>query len=98
MEVVRDKMASKTHDLKLYLEQLHDLYKQPHLLPPEAKEPPIMVFVKHFDVSGQSLTGLGHFYVTRGQKVGDLVPMINAKVGYPHDTPLKLYEVGRDGL
>lgn len=90
MEVVRDKMASKTHDLKLYLEHLDDYAKAP---PGDAKDQPIMIFVKHFDVTGQTLNGLGHFYVTRHQKVGDLVPQINAKMNYPPETPLRLYEV-----
>lgn len=93
MESVRDKMASRQSDLKLYLE----------VFPTEEKnkwtaeygdEPPIMVFIKHFDVSAQSLTGVGHFYVHKNMRVQDLVPMICERSAIPHGTPLKLYEVG----
>ena len=57
-------------------------------------EPPIVVFVKHFDVSHQTLAGLGHFYVHRHMRVMDLALMINEKMKYPATTPLKIYEVG----
>lgn len=56
-------------------------------------EPPIVVFVKHFDVSHQTLAGLGHFYVHRHMRVMDLALMINERMKYPASTPLKIYEV-----
>jgi hypothetical protein len=56
-------------------------------------EPPIMVFVKHFDVEEQTLTGLGHFYVHRHLKVVDLANMINDVMKFPPGTALKIYEV-----
>ncbi|GAA5845854.1 hypothetical protein JCM11251_002927 [Rhodosporidiobolus azoricus] len=91
MEVVRDKMASRQHDLKLYLEYI----------PPQLKadwqtqhgaEPPIMVFVKHFDVGRQTLAGIGHFYVHRNMRVMDLAQKINERMGFPANTPLKIFE------
>jgi ubiquitin carboxyl-terminal hydrolase 7 len=90
MEVVRDKMASKAQDLKLYLEVLDPAHEAQ---PAESKEGQLMIFVKYFDVSDQSLAGIGHFYVHRGQKVGEVIPLINARMNFPENTPLKLYEV-----
>lgn len=58
-------------------------------------EPPIMIFVKHFDVSTQTLAGVGHFYVHKNMRVQDLVPMICEKTAVPMGTPLKIYEVNR---
>lgn len=91
MESVRDKMASRQQDLKLYLE----------IFPTEEKikwakehpdEGPIMIFVKHFDVSAQTLAGVGHFYVHKQMRVQDLIPMICERTAVPLGTPLKIYE------
>ena len=54
----------------------------------------IMIFLKQFDTSKQSLFGLGKHYVQRNAKVGDLVPIINERMGWASGTPIKLYEVG----
>lgn len=56
-------------------------------------DPPIMVFVKNFDVAHQSLAGVGHFYVHRNMRVLDLAMMINERMGFLPSTPLKVYEV-----
>ncbi|ORY78391.1 putative ubiquitin carboxyl-terminal hydrolase 5 [Leucosporidium creatinivorum] len=91
METVRDKMASRQHDLKLYLEYINPATKA-EWVRLHGVEPPIVVFVKHFDVSHQTLAGLGHFYVHRHMRVMDLALMINERLGYPATTPLKIYE------
>lgn len=52
-----------------------------------------MVFVKNFDMSHQTLAGVGHFYVHRHMRVLDLAAMINERMGFPSSTPLKIYEV-----
>lgn len=52
-----------------------------------------MVFLKCFDVGKQTLLGVGKVLVQRGQKVSDLLPIINEKMRWPAGTPLKLYEV-----
>ena len=36
----------------------------------------ILIFLKYFDASSQSLKGVGHIYVKKQQKVMDLVPLI----------------------
>ncbi|EGG09841.1 uncharacterized protein MELLADRAFT_42507 [Melampsora larici-populina 98AG31] len=96
MEVVRDKMASKAHDLKLYLEVLDPT--PDGLTPSDPKDSPLMIFVKYFDVTGQTLAGVGHFYVYRNQKVGDVIPAINRRMNFPENTPLKLYEEIKPGM
>ncbi|KAG0139390.1 hypothetical protein CROQUDRAFT_111631 [Cronartium quercuum f. sp. fusiforme G11] len=96
MEVVRDKMASKAHDLKLYLEVLDsDLIS---LTNENKNETPLMIFIKYFDVTGQTLTGIGKFYVYRNQKVGEIIPLINRRMNFPENTPLKLYEEIKPGM
>lgn len=109
METVRDKMASRQHDLKLYLEYINPVLKSQvrrfrfcsraitdselQWTAQHGVEPPIMVFVKHFDVAHQTLCGVGHFYVHRHMRVMDLALMVNERMGYPATTPLKIYEV-----
>jgi len=53
----------------------------------------IMVFLKHFSVSEQTLKGVSKVYVQRNSKVGELVGTINALMGWQATTPLRLYEV-----
>lgn len=52
-----------------------------------------MIFIKHFDCSKQRLTGIGKLYVNKSSEVSDLVDMINERMGWSRETPLKLYEV-----
>ena len=91
MESVRDKMASRQQDLKLYLEifPLEEKLKWANDYP---EEQPIMIFVKHFDVSAQTLAGIGHFYVHKHMRVQDLIPLICERTAVPMGTPLKIYE------
>ncbi|GAA6050111.1 hypothetical protein JCM3770_001378 [Rhodotorula araucariae] len=91
MEVVRDKMASRQQDLKLYLEHI-DPETKSKWAAQHGAEPPIMVFVKHFDPNRQTLAGIGHFYVHRNMRVMDLASEINKKMAYLPTTPLKIYE------
>ncbi|GAA5890945.1 hypothetical protein JCM8208_003103 [Rhodotorula glutinis] len=91
MEVVRDKMASRQQDLKLYLEHIDPRTKSDWQVLHGA-EPPIMVFVKHFDPNRQTLAGVGHFYVHRNMRVMDLASKINERMGYLPTTPLKIFE------
>ena len=52
-----------------------------------------MIFLKHFDIANQKLTGVGKVYVPRASKVSDLIPIINERMRWTSTTPLKLYEV-----
>ena len=61
---------------------------------PEIPAGSIMIFLKHFDTSKQTLCGVGKVYVPRSSKVGDLASVINERMRWTPGTPLKLYEVG----
>ena len=93
------------NDLRLYLDVIPDLshvsrsmmvaeclsdapFIQPEILPGS-----IMIFLKHFDIANQKLTGVGKVYVPRANKVSDLIPLINERMRWTPGTPLKLYEV-----
>lgn len=52
-----------------------------------------MIFLKHFDIANQKLSGVGKVYVPRASKVADLIPVVNDRMRWPASTPLKLYEV-----
>ena len=65
-------------------------------LQPEPPPQSIMVFLKHFDTSKQTLYGVGKVYMSRTSKVGDLVPVINERMRWTPGTPLKLYEVSKN--
>ena len=75
------------NDLRLYLDVIPDPAK------PEMPAGSIMIFLKHFDTSKQTLYGVGKVYVLRSSKVGDLANVINERMRWPSGTPLKLYEV-----
>jgi ubiquitin carboxyl-terminal hydrolase 7 len=53
----------------------------------------IMIFLKHFDTTRQSLYGIGKIHMPRASKVSDLIPIINERMRWASGTPLKLYEV-----
>ena len=53
----------------------------------------ITIYLKHFDTAKQTLSGVGKVYILRTAKVGDLIPMINQKMGWMQSVPLILYEV-----
>lgn len=80
-------MAARQSDLRLYLDVVPEGNK---LEPPQGS---IMIFLKHFDTSKQTLLGVGKAYVSRISKVSDLFNIINEKMRWTPGTPLKLYEV-----
>lgn len=84
-------MAARQNDLRLYLD----------VIDPSRPDPPahsIMVFLKHFDTSKQTLVGAGKAYVSKTSKVGDLVSVINERMRWTPGTPLKLYEEIKPGM
>ncbi|KAI0318629.1 ubiquitin carboxyl-terminal hydrolase 5 [Amylostereum chailletii] len=92
VDVIRNNMAARQSDLRLYLDVVPDPSK------PELPQGSIMVFLKHFDTSKQSLKGIGKCYAQRGAKVSDLVPTINERMRWTPGTPLKLYEEIKPGM
>ena len=88
MEVIRNNMAVRQqNDLRLYLDVIADPNK------PDIPPGSIMIFLKHFDTTRQTLYGIGKVYVPRGSKVGDLALIINERMRWTPGTPLKLFEV-----
>ena len=93
------------NDLRLYLDVIPDpshvsslgYFNFPQMLTyciqPEIPAGSIMIFLKHFDIANQKLTGVGKVYVPRASKVSDLIPIINERMRWTSTTPLKLYEV-----
>lgn len=92
LETVRDRMASRQNDLRLYLEMI------PPEMPVDKVTPPLMIFLKYFDVSRQTLAGQGRVYVHRNMKVSDLVPTINQLMRWPPTVQLRLYEEIKPGM
>ncbi|KAF9532244.1 hypothetical protein CPB83DRAFT_847503 [Crepidotus variabilis] len=91
VEVIRNNMAARQNDLRLYLDIIPD---------PSKPEPPpqsIMIFLKHFDTFKQTLYGVGKVYISKTSKVSDLVPLINERMRWI-GTPLKLYEEIKPGM
>ncbi|KAI6001236.1 ICP0-binding domain of ubiquitin-specific protease 7-domain-containing protein [Pisolithus albus] len=93
VEAVRD-MANSTQrgDLRLYLDVL--------MGPSRSYPPPghIMVFLKHFDTSKQTLLGVGKVFVLCNSKVQDLHPIINERMKWTPGVPLRLYEEIKPGM
>lgn len=54
---------------------------------------PILLFLKHFDVVAQTLKGAGHIYMPKNQRINELGPLINQRMGWPEGTKTKLFEV-----
>lgn len=48
----------------------------------KSSDPPILIFLKHFDAESQTLRGVGHVYLRRQAKVSDLFPLIVKKLGW----------------
>lgn len=52
-----------------------------------------LVFLKHFDVPAQTLTGISSVYVRKNQKVSELAQTILEKMKWPAGTEFLLFEV-----
>lgn len=53
---------------------------------------PILVFLKYFDVKEQTLTGVGHVYVRKLDKVSEIAPQINKIMQWDPTTSILLFE------
>jgi ubiquitin carboxyl-terminal hydrolase 7 len=62
----------------------------------QRSESKILIFLKYFDLSKQTLSGIGKVYIKKDDKVAALVIVINEMMLWPSSTPLKLYEVFYD--
>ncbi|KAJ5832000.1 hypothetical protein N7474_000311 [Penicillium riverlandense] len=52
----------------------------------------VLVFLKHFDVVAQTLSGVGPVSVRKNQKVGELASTILSKMNWPAGTEFMLFE------
>ncbi|OOQ85624.1 putative ubiquitin C-terminal hydrolase (HAUSP) [Penicillium brasilianum] len=52
----------------------------------------ILIFLKNFDVTTQTLSGIGPVYAHKNQKVQDLAPIILSKMNWPAGTDFMLFE------
>ena len=61
----------------------------PEIQPPNTNNSnaTILVFLKYFDADAQKLTGVGHIYIKKQQKVADMVPMIMQIMGWTNGAP-----------
>jgi len=96
MEFIRNNMAARATDLRLYLD-----FNEPSKFAITHADPnnqPIMIFLKWFDCSRQTLLGQGKVFVNKHSKVSDLYAIIQEKMGWPSSTPIKLYEEIKAGM
>lgn len=97
MDYIRNTMAARATDLRLYLDYNPDQAKY-HQLHADPNNQPIMIFLKWFDCSRQTLLGQGKVFVDKGSKVSDLYPIIQERMGWQSTTPIKLYEEIKAGM
>ncbi|WVO13321.1 hypothetical protein L204_100935 [Cryptococcus depauperatus] len=97
MEQIRNSMAARAPDLKLYLDYNPDHAKF-NELHSDPNNPPIMIFLKWFDCSRQTLLGQGKVFVDKYQKVSDLVSIIQEKQGWQSSTSVELFEEIKAGM
>ncbi|KAF9583319.1 hypothetical protein BGW38_009760, partial [Lunasporangiospora selenospora] len=97
METIRFNYGLRTQvDIKCYVEFADNLSGSPNgktaPFQSEAQSGNIMIFTKYFDPFTQTLEGVGKLYVQKNGKVGDIVPILNERKGFPANTPLNLLE------
>ncbi|KAH9981229.1 ubiquitin carboxyl-terminal hydrolase 5 [Lactifluus volemus] len=87
VDIIRNNMAARQTDLRLYLDVIPDPSK------PELPQGTIMVFLKHFDTSKQTLHGIGKCYAQRNAKISDLGPTINERMREIQDGDVICFQV-----
>lgn len=91
MEEAWTRLATKGNPLRLWME-IGQAESDGTVSWPEAGSA-VLVFLKHFDVPNQTLSGVGSVYVRKNQKVAELAPIILEKMGWPAGTEFLLFEV-----
>jgi ubiquitin carboxyl-terminal hydrolase 7 len=80
IEEAWNRFGSKGAPFKLWTEMCEKMEDGkptwPEASPASPSNVPILVFLKYFDVKAQTLTGVGHVYVRKHGKVGDIVSQI----------------------
>lgn len=98
LEGVRERMTSRQHDLRLFLEVFDPASLAAAPLGGAPAADAMLIFLKHFDTSRQTLHGVSPMYVRDGMRVGDLVPTINELMRWPPTTQVKLFEEIKPGM
>ncbi|PVF96521.1 cysteine proteinase [Serendipita vermifera] len=80
VETVRNTMAPGSAELHLFLDVLPEGQK----VHPPLDGNMIMLFLKYFDPSKQTLHGVGRIHVSRRTRIGDLSRVIYEKMGWPN--------------
>ncbi|KIM26035.1 hypothetical protein M408DRAFT_330816 [Serendipita vermifera MAFF 305830] len=94
VEAVRNTMAVRSSDLRLFL----DVRPEQEKVHPEPNGNTLVIFLKYFDAAKQQLYGVGKVYVQRQMKVGDLSGLIYEKMRWPASTPLRFFEEIKPGM
>ncbi|KAL9110757.1 MAG: hypothetical protein Q9227_004749 [Pyrenula ochraceoflavens] len=99
LEEAMNRFGTKNSPLRLWLEvgSLSGEGK-PTWPEPSPNNTPILIFLKHFDVEAQTLSGVGHVYVKKQAKVNDLAPQILELMNWETGVNLQLYEEIKDSM
>ena len=96
MDETMSKYASKGKPFILWAEIAQrsedNKVEWPDLVPAQGGNSPILVFLKYFDVKAQTLTGVGHIYVRKHDKVQEMGPQTSKLMGWDTTTQLLLFE------
>lgn len=81
-----NKYGSRDKSFRLWLETAGNAEDGkpvwPDMQPQTSNNVPMLVFLKYFDAISQSLLGVGHIYVRKHSKVGEMIPMIQQLMGW----------------
>lgn len=81
-----NKYGSRDKSFRLWLETTGNVEDGkpvwPDMQPQTSNNVPMLVFLKYFDAISQSLLGVGHIYVRKHSKVGEMIPMIQQLMGW----------------
>ena len=81
-----NKYGSRDKSFRLWLETASSVEDGkaiwPDMQPQTSNNVPMLVFLKYFDAISQSLLGVGHIYVRKHSKVGDMIPLIQQLMGW----------------
>lgn len=81
-----NKFGSRDKSFRLWLETANSVEDGkpvwPDMQPQTSNNVPMLVFLKYFDAISQSLLGVGHIYVRKHSKVGEMIPMIQQLMGW----------------
>lgn len=96
MDEAFNKHGTRDKGLRLWLETASAVEDGKAIWPDvqNSSNPPLLVFLKHFDAIGQSLLGVGHVYLKKNSKVAEIIPIVLQLMGWAlGSSSITLYEV-----